>query len=299
MIHQNIFPLYADTLRDVDGARVLDIDGALMAHLNHVDRDRVQQLRYPCRIDAMVMVVCVSGEVSFSSHMSDYTLKAGQSFVSSASVFQYHSICDSEFYALAFESSFLSSMNVDPRFILRMVSQLRLNACVANVNSEDMNTLQNLFDRILAGYSAKPLSECMEASLRHLLCSVIYRICDAIINTKNSLPTLGVKERSSEYFEKLMSLLSEHYREQRNVEFYAEKMNISSKHLSRVIRNYTGRSVHQWIDEFVALEIKNLLKYSNMSIQQISYDLHFPNPSFMGQYFKRITGLTPGEYKKS
>ena len=299
MIQQSIFPLSADTLRNVKGAKVLDIDGALMLHLDHVDRTKVQQLKYPCRIDAMVMVVCVSGEVSFSSHMNDYTLKAGQSFVSSASVFQFHSVADSELYAIAFESNFLASMNVDMRFILRMVSQLRINACVADVTPSDMITLQNIFDRILLGYSAKPLSELMDASLRHLLCAVIYRICEALINTKNTLPALGVKERSSEYFEKLMTLLSENYREQRNVEFYAEKMSISSKHLSRVIRNYTGKSVHQWIDEFVALEIKNLLKYSNMSIQQISYELNFPNPSFMGQYFKRITGQTPGEYKKS
>ena len=109
---------------------------------------------------------------------------------------------------------------------------------------------------------------------------------------------ISVKDRSGEYFERLLKLLAENFREQRSVEFYAEKMNISSKHLSRVIRSFTGRSVHQWIDEFVALEIKNMLRYSDMSIQQISYTLNFPNPSFMGQYFKRITGMTPGEYKK-
>ncbi len=296
---KSVFPYYADTLRGVKGAKVLDIEGALMLHLNNVDRSDVQALKYPCRIDAMVMVVCVRGEVSFSSHMNEYTLKAGESFVSSASVFQFHSVANSEFYALAFESNFLTSMNIDMRFILRMVSQLRLNASVAEVKEENMHSLSSLFDRIFVGYSANPLSECMEASLRHLFCSVIYRVCDAIITNNNSLPSLGVKERSSEYFEKLMTLLSEHYREQRNVEFYAEKLHISSKHLSRVIHNYTGKSVHQWIEKFVALEIKNLLKYSNMSIQQISYSLNFPNPSFMGQYFKRITGMTPGEYKKS
>ncbi|MBR4850360.1 MAG: AraC family transcriptional regulator [Alistipes sp.] len=299
MTKQNIFSYYAEILRGVKGAKVLDIEGALMLHLDHIDREQVQALRYPCRIDAMVMVVCVQGEVSFSSHMSDYTLKAGQSFVSSASVFQFHSVANSEFYALAFESSFLTSMNVDMRFILRMVSQLRINASVSDVSKDSMCIIQDLFGRILADYSVKPLSECMEASLRHLFCALIYRISDAIIATNYALPTMGVKERSSEYFERLMVLLADNFREQRNVEFYAEKMNISSKHLSRVIRNYTGKSVHQWIDEFVALEIKNLLKYSNMSIQQISFELNFPNPSFMGQYFKRITGQTPGEYKKS
>ena len=75
-------------------------------------------------------------------------------------------------------------------------------------------------------------------------------------------------------------------------------MNLTPKHLSRVIRNFTGKSVHQWIDNIVVLEIKNLLRYSDLSIQQISIELNFPNPSFMGQYFKRITGKTPGEFKR-
>jgi AraC-like DNA-binding protein len=64
------------------------------------------------------------------------------------------------------------------------------------------------------------------------------------------------------------------------------------------VRAFSGKSVHRWIDEFVVLEIKNLLRNSDLSIQQISYELNFPNPSFMGQYFKRITGQTPGEYRR-
>ena len=298
MIKQSIFPFYAETLRSVAGAKVVETDGALLLSLNNVNRDDVQSLKYPCRIEAMVMVVCVRGEVAFSSHMNNYRLTAGQCFVSSASVFEFHSITNSEFYTLALESKFLTSMNVDMRFMLRMMSQLRQNTSVANVSERDMNTVYSLFDRLFAEFTSVDRSECMDMSLRHVLCSVVYRICDAIMTTP-SMPSLGVKDRSSEYFDKLMALLSDHYRDQRNVEFYAERMHVSSKHLSRVIRSYTGKSVHQWIDEFVALEIKNLLKYSNMSIQQISLALNFPNPSFMGQYFKRITGMTPGEYKRS
>lgn len=298
MIKQSIFPFYAETLRGVSGAKVVETDGALLLSLNNVNRDDVQSLKYPCRIEAMVMVVCVRGEVSFSSHMNNYRLTAGQCFVSSASVFEFHSITNSEFYTLALESKFLTNMNVDMRFILHMMSQLRQNTSVANVSEKDMNTFHSLFNRLFTEFSSTTLSECMDMSLRHVLCSVVYRICDAMMTTQEML-ALGVKDRSSEYFDKLMLLLSDHYREQRNVEFYAEKMHVSSKHLSRVIRSYTGKSVHQWIDEFVTLEIKNLLKYSNMSIQQISLELNFPNPSFMGQYFKRITGMTPGEYKRS
>ena len=299
MTKQSIFPYYADALRQVKGVEVLNIDGAAMMHFNDVEEEHTQALKYPCRIDALIMVLCVRGEVSFSSQMGEYSLKTNQFFISSASVFQFHSMSDSEFYVLAFSSEFLAKMNIDVRFIARMVSQLRANAYITRLGEEDMRGVSRFFDTLHEQHASKELTEYQELSLRHVYCAMIYRIVDAVVNKDGDMAPVGIKERSSEYFERLMALLSENYREQRNVEFYADKMNISSKHLSRVIRNFTGKSVHQWIDEFVALEIKNLLKYSNMSIQQISYHLNFPNPSFMGQYFKRITGMTPGEYKKS
>ena len=298
MMKQSLFPHYAQMLRQVQGVEVIDVTGAGLLHFDNVAESQAQELKYPCRIDALIMIFCVRGEVSFSSHMCDYTLKANQIFISSALVFQFHSITDSEFYMLAFNSEFLSNMNVDIRFVVQLMSELRGNARIATMAGAEMMGVVRFFTTISAEY-AKELSEYKENALRHLFCAIIYRICDVVLGTNMMLSSVGVKERSSEYFERLMNLLSEHYKEQRNVEFYAEKMHISSKHLSRVIRSFTGKSVHQWIDEFVALEIKNLLKYSNMSIQQISYHLNFPNPSFMGQYFKRITGMTPGEYKKS
>lgn len=299
MKKQSIFPYYTEALRSVSSVEVLDVEGAAMMHFNNVDLARAQELKYPCRIEALIVVVCVRGEVSFSSHLSDYSLKANQFFVSSASVFQFHSMADSEFYMLAFTSDFLTKMNVDVRFIARMLTQLRANAYISTLGEEGMHGLCRFFDTLREQHDSKEHSEYLDLSLSHIYCAMIYRIADAVLGENASIAAVGVKERSSEYFERLMSLLSEHYREQRGVEFYAEQMHISPKHLSRVIRSFTGKSVHQWIDDFVALEIKNLLKYSNMSIQQISFYLNFPNPSFMGQYFKRITGMTPGEYKKS
>jgi AraC-like DNA-binding protein len=280
------------------GVEVLDVDGAAMLHFNNVAKEQAQVLKYPYRIDALIMIVCVRGEISFSSHMSDCTLKANQFFFSSASVFQFHSITNSEFYVVAFTAEFLSSMNFDVRFMTQLESKLLGRSNIETVADGELNRIGHFFATVYKSHLVNK-SEYIDLSIRHIFCAIIYSVSEIIMGQKQLVPTSGVKERSSEYFEKLMNLLSVYYREQRNVEFYAEKMHISSKHLSRVIRNFTGKSAHQWIDEFVALEIKNLLKYSNMSIQQISFTLNFPNPSFMGQYFKRITGMTPGEYKKS
>lgn len=298
MSKQTLFPYFAQALRSVQGVEVIDVNGAAMLHFDNINSNDIQELKYPCRIDALVMIICVRGDMSFSSHMNDYTLHANQFFISSSSMFQLHSVHNCEFYMMAFNMNFLTNMNVDIRFVAQLESQLRSRGRIASVDEAKVEGVGQFFATMHRNYGVST-SEYKEASLRHIFCAIIYHICDIIIGAEGVSSVVGVKDRSSEYFERLMTLLSTHYREQRNVEFYAENMHISSKHLSRVIRNFTGRSVHQWIDEFVALEIKNLLKYSDMSIQQISYHLNFPNPSFMGQYFKRITGLTPGEYKKS
>ena len=298
MSKEYLIPYSTERLESVAGFKAINISGASMMYFNNVDEASLSELMYPCRINALVILICINGNVTLSSQMSDYNIGAGQFFISSASVFQFRSLANSECYMLALSSDFLANMNVDIRLVMRMIAQLRANAYITDMSNDKLFEICGLYNSLLNDYTGE-LSEYKETALRHIFCSTIYRIADPILARGGISPSMGVKERSSEYFERLMSLLAEHYREQRNVEFYADKMNISSKHLSRVIRNFTGKSVHQWIDEFVALEIKNLLKYSNLSIQQISYSLNFPNPSFMGQYFKRITGQTPGEYKKS
>ena len=285
MSKEYLIPYSTERLESVAGFKAINISGASMMYFNNVDEASLSELMYPCRINALVILICINGNVTLSSQMSDYNIGAGQFFISSASVFQFRSLANSECYMLALSSDFLANMNVDIRLVMRMIAQLRANAYITDMSNDKLFEICGLYNSLLNDYTGE-LSEYKETALRHIFCSTIYRIADPILARGGISPSMGVKERSSEYFERLMSLLAEHYREQRNVEFYADKMNISSKHLSRVIRSFTGKSVHQWIDEFVALEIKNLLKYSNLSIQQISYSLNFPNPSFMGQYFK-------------
>lgn len=65
-----------------------------------------------------------------------------------------------------------------------------------------------------------------------------------------------------------------------------------------VIRETSGQTVMQWINQAVILEAKVLLKHSNLLVFQISDELNFPNPSFFSKFFKRMTGMTPAEYQK-
>ena len=79
--------------------------------------------------------------------------------------------------------------------------------------------------------------------------------------------------------------------------FYARQLCITPKYLTTLIKRISGLSVSEWIDNYVILEAKTLLKYSTMSIQEIAYYLNFPNQSFFGSYFKRNTGMSPSQYK--
>ena len=81
--------------------------------------------------------------------------------------------------------------------------------------------------------------------------------------------------------------------------FYADKMFLTAKHLSTVVKEISGKTVGEWIDELVILEAKALLNSSSMNIQEIADRLNFANQSFFGKYFKHYTGMSPKEYRKS
>ncbi|MDO4735702.1 MAG: helix-turn-helix domain-containing protein, partial [Bacteroidia bacterium] len=105
------------------------------------------------------------------------------------------------------------------------------------------------------------------------------------------------RSRKDVYFKEFMLLLSEHYKQERSVGFYAEKMFITPKYLSGIIKDVSGKSAAEWIDHYVVMEAKNLIKYSGLNIQEVAYALNFPNQSFFGKFFKRLSGMSPSEYK--
>lgn len=93
--------------------------------------------------------------------------------------------------------------------------------------------------------------------------------------------------------ERFMELVQEHFRSERFINFYADKLCITPKYLSKLVKEKTGRSAGEWIESYVILEARTMLQSTDMTIQQIASALNFPNQSFFGKYFKRATGLSP------
>ncbi len=123
-------------------------------------------------------------------------------------------------------------------------------------------------------------------------------ICESTAFFRNRNITGNQKKSHKEVvFEKFINLVFEHFRLERGLEFYAEKLCLTTKYLSTLSKSVSGKTASEWIEDVVILEAKALLKTPEMNVQMVSDRLNFPDQSFFGKYFKRITGMTPSEYK--
>ena len=107
------------------------------------------------------------------------------------------------------------------------------------------------------------------------------------------------QSRADVLFASFIGLLEEHYRKERRVSWYAQQLCITPKYLSEIIKHVSKRTPNEWIDSYVILELRVLLKTSPKSIKEITKELHFPNQSFLGKYFKEHVGVSPSEYRRS
>ena len=108
----------------------------------------------------------------------------------------------------------------------------------------------------------------------------------------------ATRSREQTIFDRFIQLVNQHCRQQHQIGYYADRLCLTERYLGTVIRQTSGTTAKDWIDRALITQAKVLLRHSDKSVMQISENLDFPNPSFFSKYFKRLTGMTPGEYKK-
>ena len=111
-------------------------------------------------------------------------------------------------------------------------------------------------------------------------------------------PEAVAHSRSQQLVDRFLKLVQMHCRQERQLDFYAQELCISSKYLAATVKTVTGKTAGDWIEDYVMLEAKAMLTNTDMTISQISDHLHFPDTSTFGKYFRRHTGLSPKEFKK-
>lgn len=107
------------------------------------------------------------------------------------------------------------------------------------------------------------------------------------------------KSRAQQVFDGFIRLVNEHASRQHTLRFYADRLFITERYMSKLILQASNTPAKEWIDRAIVTSAKVALKYSDISIANLSDELSFPNVSFFCKFFKRMTGMTPTAYRDS
>jgi AraC-like DNA-binding protein len=249
----------------------------------------------PFKFDMMFLVVSTKGTVSGTVDFQPYNLTAPFVIIIRPNQILHceHISEDLEGYCLVISHRFA------PELLPLIDKQAALSVAIqenpyAQLSCESMPFVKKYFFMLknIMATTDNPYRLEMVKHLTMLFFYMAYPFFQKRIDTTK-------QTRQGLLIEQFTNLVRENYHRERSTAFYADKLCLTPKYLSQVIKTATGKSASDWIDDFVILEAKALLKSTNMTIQQISDDLNFPSQSFFGKYFKRIAGVSPKEYREN
>ena len=166
--------------------------------------------------------------------------------------------------------------------------------CVKHLNNSEVD-LSDMFLKAIAQVLRNQTNPYLDRVLQHVLMAIFY----SSEEIRNQLETESGAYTSADAISKeFMRLVKDNFRSERQLQFYADKLCITPRYLSRVVKECTGSSAADWIERYVVLEARALLKSTSMTIQQISDELNFPSQTFFGKYFKRRVGMSPKLYRR-
>lgn len=283
-------------IASVQGLRRIDFidnDFAIFDDVSDVPMDE-----FPNRINAAVIAVCLTGSGKVGVNLREFEVTAGTLLMTLPDqIIQSLGVSD-DFSAIyiAVSPQFIDRTFTQMKELLSFMFYIKEHPCIPLSKTEQDCMLEyhsflwkkvKMKDNAFRKEIAKGILSAMFYD--------VYNFCRKHMPVDEIRP----KTRKEELFEKFMREVSACYKMERSVIFYANKLCLTPKHLSGVVKEVSGKTAGEWIDHFVILEARALLKSSEMSVQEIAEYLHFANQSFFGKYFKHYVGMSPKEYRRS
>lgn len=274
-------------------------DDFIMDRTEHYIPENINPIfKYPLRLDGIVIAIREKGISRVNINLREYEVKENDLIICAPGDILQSTLSQGVYQSQVFliSSDFLKEMYINLNSFMPFFISLKEHP-LFHLTSEDVKELTAFYSLIDEAMNRNDYFR--TEIVRRLMGGYLYKI-GSILHKKQPeyIPdTPKVQKREEILFNQFISLLSEHRCKERRVDFYAEQLYLSPKHFSTAVKKVSGKTAGEWIDEYVILEAKTLLKYSTMSIQEVAYYMNFPNPSFFGKYFKHHTGMTPSEYK--
>lgn len=282
----------------------LGLDYAYMHISDAFEMERF--LNHPMRSKSVSVILCLKGGMDLDINTTPFSIRENSLLCVTMGNMLTMTRIDTEAFeacVLLISNEFLSGLNFD----INVISTVNFEPGrppFLQVSEKDMKLLKAYFDLIHYNTMENTDPVYVKSISRNLFAAAIYQMLQIVYREKGAASqresTLSARaSRCHNYVRDFHNLVLLHHREHRNVSFYASKIFLSSKYLSHIIKEMTGRSAAEWIDHYVILEAKNMLRYSGKNVQQVAYDLNFPNQSAFGKYFKHITGMSPTQFQRT
>ena len=257
-------------------------------------------LKIPIRTRALVITVCTKGSATLYSNFKELKLVENSvAFIHHGTITFMKGDDDVEFTAFMIESGAFDDNTFSPQITVKLMMEV-LSTQLIVLNSSEAELVKQIIgviNLLLSQEEGSTSKEMVSYSLRLFLSTLKQAIFKKIDTEK--VVAVEKLTRKDDIFKRFITIASQNYLTERNIEFYAEKLCISPKYLSAVAKESSGATVMEWLNRFIITEAKSMLKCSSKSIMEIADHLNFSTPSAFGKYFKKNTGMTPGEYRNS
>lgn len=260
-------------------------------------------LKYPFLVNCFVAAYCVSGDVECTVNLDTYRLSPGTLLlIVPGSIIRINpqKLADAEdirYTIICATDSFIADTGIDSGKFLTEVSQVLKDPCL-HFSADEAMLLRKYIDLCFDVVKVEP--PFLKGCISGLASSIFYQVAGALAESKRKedLEKPVRTTRQKAMLEQFIKLVSEYHVKEHLVGFYADRLCVTPKYLSKVIKAASGRSVPEWISDLIILDAKNLLRHSGMTIKEISDTLNFPSQSFFFRYFKQHTGQTPTQYRE-
>lgn len=254
--------------------------------------------KHPSRMDAFAAIFCVSGKAEVQVNLKKYTLESGTMALHvPENIIQINSCENLIVYPFIISSAFIQKLHIETKDLINLYMAAK-TVPVFSLQYADIHILEKyyyLMESILqseTGYK--------DNMTIGLTTSFLYKVYDILVRKlKEKEYVRKVPERCETVFEDFIKVLNLFHGTEHSLSFFAQRLNFTPNYLSSRVKEYSGRTATEWIEESVILEAKTMLKHTDLTIQEIAYKLNFPTQTFFGKYFKRITGLSPKQYRTS
>lgn len=255
-------------------------------------------ITYPFRSDHYIIILQLEGSGYSKINFQDcFTRKGDVLTIPANSIRQFFELpVDCCFASVTFTSAYLAQSGLNTKYsdLLDLLSSTQ--SYVISPEPDDFERLQAILHALKTKYNACNDLPFDQHVLNHLFHAFLFEH-NTMYQRCNGSTKLQYT-RKEDISMRFVKLLSDTFREERSVIFYAEQLHVTPRYLSQTVKEVTGKSAGELIDELVVMEAKALLNNASLTIAQVADTLYFSDQFFFSKYFKRHTGMSPSEYRK-